>query len=700
MNTSASTTLLSKITSGIIVLLAFLTPLFFIPFTPDFFDGNKRMLVMVLSLLALIVFAIKSMGSKRVIVARTPWTLGFAALGISTLLSFVFSSINKTQSITGQAGFLIALSLLFLIATSLIRRSIDKAVFWAVIGSGIVLTLMGILDRVGIRMHSVLNTLFDLQIGDIGYFTVPSGGPLIMAIVLALGLVMSVVYFFQTTKLNNKMLLAVVSAVLSVGLLLSIERLLPGRPQTPVFLSYQHSWSIALDVLKNPRTALFGVGPENYVAAFNAFRPVGLNTSDRWFVQFGTARNLPLDVITTHGLLGIASWLLLALGIVAALPRSSKEELPMVAGIVTLVLLLLLFPPSLTVLTLLTLLLTAWSVNMHLRSVAHTDKEESFVIVDSRPTGGARTSLPLALILSLVLVALSLGGFLLVGKVFASTVTFGSALTASRHNEAKETYDLLLQAARLNPYNEDIRRSFANLNLTLAQALTQKENLTEEEKQTALTLIQQAIRESKAAVTLNPRNPANWVSLANIYQNLIGAVNQADQWAIAAQIQAIQVAPTNPQLRFDLGNIYRRSRRDEQALRLYEQTIQLKPDYANAYYNIADIYRVRGDKQRQLAFLEQTLKLVKTTSADYEKLKEQTDTLRSEVTELIKQQQAQRTATSSAQVRQAPERSESQKIDAAELRTPTPPATRSATLQLPEEEGVASPSGVPDVPQE
>lgn len=165
----------------------------------------------------------------------------------------------------------------------------------------------------------------------------------------------------------------------------------------------------------------------------------------------------------------------------------------------------------------------------------------------------------------------------------------------------------------------------------IAQSLTQKKDLSDEDKKTAVTLIQQAINEGKAAVALNQTDSINWNALAVVYENLIGAAQQADQWTVAAYTQAIIRDPANPKLRVDLGGVYRKLKSDDQASRLFEQAAQLKPDYANAYFNMASIAETLNHKDQQLALLKKTLSLMDTKDPQYNQMKEIVEKLDKEV---------------------------------------------------------------------
>src|SRR5258708_7626717 len=77
----------------------------------------------------------------------------------------------------------------------------------------------------------------------------------------------------------------------------------------PLLPPFNVSWAVAVDTIRE--SPIFGVGPGNYLTAFNRFRPVSYNATNLWQVRFSTARNWYLTVITETGLLGALALVIL-----------------------------------------------------------------------------------------------------------------------------------------------------------------------------------------------------------------------------------------------------------------------------------------------------------------------------------------------------------------------------------------------------
>lgn len=686
---------ISLASSSVLIGLAFLSPLLFFPFISEMFDQSKWFIGIVVALVFLIGFSVTSLFRRRLEVSRSPLAVGFLIFGIVTAVSIVVSSPNKSAALVGSGMFLIALSVLFITGSSLIRSRITTSIILALGSAGVLISFISALERLGVSLEG----LAGLTGTAAGLF--PNGGPLVNTTVLTVIFAVMLTFVLTQKSMIMRAVGSAFSAVALLGLVLNLFLILPGKPQAPVFLGYAESWSVALDVLKNPKTALIGVGPEQYVQAFSMFKPVNINQGAYWFVRFTGAHNFPLDLIVTHGVLGIGSLIVIALGVLNLVRHTRKEELPLLIGVFVIIAFLLLFPASPVILLLLVTLLIALQA-AHTATAQTDGTATHFTLLTAHSSTNRdekHVTTGVIAIICGVLVVVAIAGLYLNTRHMVARAVYAQGARAVRANEAKEAYDLTRQSILIAPYMEDARRSFALINLTIAQGMTQDKELSEEEKKTAIQLVQQAISEGKAAVALNPTDALNWQTLATVYNALIGSSKDAPNWTVAAYAQAVVRSPADPTLRFNLASVFRRAGNLDQAQRFFEQAAQLKPDYANAYFNLADIAKAQDKKELQLSYLSKTLSLIKTTDENYGKLKEQVDALTKELGDKAKAIQAEQqanTATPSATPRPGASPAPSQKLET------VTPATSSgrAQVDLPEDSGVASPSAIPEVPQQ
>ena len=179
------------------------------------------------------------------------------------------------------------------------------------------------------------------------------------------------------------------------------------------------------------------------------------------------------------------------------------------------------------------------------------------------------------------------------------------------------TYNYIREAIALNPYVDRYHSSLSQMSFALANSLARQEDLTDKDKETIAQLIQQAIGEGKASVTLNITRSINWNNLANIYQAIIPFAQGADQFAIQTYSQAVALDPVNPLPRISLGGVYYSLGRYDEAIRVFELAVIAKPDYANAHYNLAVALREKGEIEKAITQMEIVLSLVQKDSPDY-----------------------------------------------------------------------------------
>jgi tetratricopeptide (TPR) repeat protein len=119
---------------------------------------------------------------------------------------------------------------------------------------------------------------------------------------------------------------------------------------------------------------------------------------------------------------------------------------------------------------------------------------------------------------------------------------------------------------------------------------------------------------------LSAFNSLNWQNLGQIYRNLIGVGQNAEQFAVASYNQSIALNPSNPGLRIELGGIYYQLKQWDLAQNQFTIATQLKPDYANAYYNLGHVMEEKGDLANALPQYQAVRQLVANDKANADKI--------------------------------------------------------------------------------
>ncbi len=478
--------------------------------------------------------------------------------------------------------------------------------------AGSLVSILTLLQTTGFGVSWILNTSFGLQLPADLTFNV-AGSPFVAAQLLGVSLITLVAWIVTKKEFPKHIFLT--GPLLIIGLILNTWVSLPGKIATPLMLPLTASWSITLDILRTPRAALIGVGPEYFVNAYNLFKPAWINGQQWWGVLFSQATNVPLTLLATTGFAGFISWALLAWNGSKYLKQRADADVFIPAVSLTIMFVLHLFFAANIVL----LLIMAIALAFLLSAITEKDVQlQTFAIKFGDSHTKKSQIQPIAsFVIGLVGVFIFFSTAYLVGRAYLASYYMFQSYTALQENDGVRVYDLQRNAISLNQYVDHYRRNYANTNMQIAIALSNKANASEEEQAQVAQLIQQAIREARAATVLNPINTQNWHTLAQIYKNLIGVAEDAPQWAVSAYARAIETDPINPNLRIELGGLFYGQGSYTQAVSLFQQAAELKPDLANAYYNMANaLVQLNQLEQAKLAY-QKTLVLIEPDSDAY-----------------------------------------------------------------------------------
>jgi tetratricopeptide (TPR) repeat protein len=297
------------------------------------------------------------------------------------------------------------------------------------------------------------------------------------------------------------------------------------------------------------------------------------------------------------------------------------------------------------------------------------------------PIGEKGFNLMPYLVSSLLLLVFGFGGYKVVRAV-AADYFWRVSLVATSKNDGSGAYNNQIKAIAMNPNLADYRAIYAQTNLALAQNflnVEQGQDVTEENKQKASTLVQQAVREAQAAVSLDQKISAYWVNLGSIYRALVGVVDGTLDWSVQSYQQAAVVDPANPSVYMELGSMYYGVKDYATAERYFEEAVTNKQNYANAWYNWA--YAAKQQNKLQLAVnrLEQALALVPNDSEDYTKAKEEFDKWEKEYNEAVAKYNEQ---VKQQQEQQKTDNTEQKPVNTEPLTTPEPLPSMGAEEQV------------------
>lgn len=582
----------------------FLFPLFFLTTTREFFVTNKLYLLSFTALFLFLVSGFHLLYSKKITWNPKSLDLPITVFIVAVALSLVFSSTNKIQAILNpNFGLLMFLSLGVLYF--FLSRTKDLSTVLSLFRlTGVMLSIFSIVFFFQ-PFKNVSLTLSWQFLKNPGF--TPLGNQIDLAIFLGFTLVINVYFLLGKTKnpMNRILITNYLFLVLnSLALFLTIYSLFKNPPLFPPF---SLSWYGVLEVMKNFRTAVFGIGIDNFSQLFTKVKDLAYNQTELWSIAgFNVARNTIFHLVAEAGIIGLATFVfMLFTALKNTINHNSKQYIWLFAY---LLICLFVFPPTLVIFFLLFIVLSF---------IASIDSKH-----DYRETNLDDFPFLLYGLFLIIAGSVAVGGYLL-GRSYAAEYSFKQAADKLGENNIKEVYDNLRRARILNPYQESYVLNFSQTNLIIADSIARKdpEKITETDRQTIAQAVQAAISEAKELVRLNPNKAVSFENLGNVYRNIIPIANGADVWTVSSYQRAIILDPSNPTYRLGLGGVYYLLGRYADAVKLFEQATSLKPDWPNAYYNLAWAYFQNQEFDKAAAAMQNVINLVDKNSspADWEK---------------------------------------------------------------------------------
>lgn len=600
----------TKLTRHLLTALIFLAPLFFWTLTLNFFETSKLFLLLVASTILFLIYVVSILKTRTLVLPASRLTLPLLAFFAAILLSLIVNAEGRAEALSGKGAMLLILPLLSLfILTKKNHAKLISGVNFALIVSSTLLALHSLAQLTFLSRATFL-PLFMQNLA----FT-PTGSFLTTLALIVIGGGAAIAQL-KVSSPRAKIIYFLALLLDTIAAVAIISLMLPGSALTPALIPYIESWSIALDALKSTRSLVFGVGLAGFSTLYTSVKPLSLNLTSLWNSLPSSSGSELLTMLATTGVLGTASLVYLMFkGLFTS--GSSSLAVPLTLTILALVLI----PGSLSIYLIFFTLLALTS---------HEGPQTR------------ELSLRASQLTALALSAFILTSFVYLLRPYLAEYYMRRAQLALAQNDGRGVYDNHLQALRYYPNMTTYHLSLADVNLNIAGALSQKPDLTEEDRTTISTLIQQSIAQGKSAIALRPNYASAWITLAKVYRNIIGVADGADQFAIQAYTQAITLDPANPALRVEFGGLFYQLALSQdkpadqlpllnRAVQEFQLAIQLKKDYANAYYNLAKTLEVAENYQGAADAMTQAVAYTAPESSDFQMAQGELDALKAKL---------------------------------------------------------------------
>lgn len=642
-------------------ILFVLFPLFFLSSTTDAFVLPKEILLILVISIFIIVFGLKTITDGRLKLRSSPFDLPVGIFTVVLLASSLFS-VNLFDALTAFVPvFFIALIYFGIVNVIRSEKQLLFALAALVLGAALsslltILTYVKIYPLPFAYTHVQYFTTFGSLLDQAMYLAIvlPITGYFAYSVFSSMNSSKNQQTPFGTenrrhhaaAQINGPTILFTLAFVLiAIALGLTVSMLV--TTQKPLILPYDSGLQTGFAAISQDsghvfKSFLLGSGFGTFLNDFTRFKPATYNNNDTlWTYTFFRSSSFVLELLATTGVLGLASFCFLVFKII----KERNFFLPlMLAGVAAFIL-----PFSFTLIALFIFILGIFAViRIHNDPERFTELEFFFVAlkrglltvknegeqVHLNPSE-KRYSKLLPILFLLVLVLLMGVPLYFSIRYTLSDITFQQSLIAAQNNNGQLTYDLESKAISLFPYRDIYYRAFSQTNLAIANALatTQKggQKPTQQVQQNILTLIQQSITAGRSGVSVAPLTTFDWNNLSSIYRSLIGFGQNADQFTLLTEQQAVALDPNNPQQYINYGGIYYQLGNYDKAMQEFQIAINLKPNYANAYYNLGHAYEAKGDLQTALTEFQTVKQLVAGSPSNLKQITDEMNALSQQI---------------------------------------------------------------------
>lgn len=640
-------------------------PLLYTTITTDAFVLPKQLLLAGVTGISILLLGIRMIVEGKVRLRTTPFDLPVFLFLIATLLSAIFA-VNRYDALISAVPVIFVM-LLYFVMTNVVKG--EKGILF-IVGSVVLGTLLtNILSLLSFfkiyvlpfayaknQTFSTFGTLLDqtlftaLVLPIAGYLAWPILKPILSS-------ARSRSDIFGSTK--NKasglnLFFTIAFALMVVSLAFSVYML--ATLQNPFILPFTTGFQTAFAAISQDagrilQGFLFGSGYGTYITDFTRFKQAAYNTNpELWSFTFFRSSSFVLELLATTGVAGLGAFIFLVVKVL----KEKSFFLPIILVLVAAFIL----PFSFTIQALLFIILGIFAALRAIHAPARfSDLEFYFVamkhgLILAQPEGERaphdRVSTRYGHILpfALTFVVILMIGFVefMVVQYAVANVTFQKSYAAIGKNDARTALVTQASAIERFPYEDLYHLEFSQLNLRIANALAastpENASPSAEVQQGIVDSIQRSINSGRSAVTISPQAALNWNNLSGIYRSLIGFGENAEQFAVLTNQQAIALDPSNPQQYISLGGVYYQLGLWDDAIRQFQIASNLKSDYSNAYYNLGHALENKGDLKNALQAYQAVAQLTADNEENAKTIKAEIEALQKKIAAGATEQQA------------------------------------------------------------
>ncbi len=393
--------------------------------------------------------------------------------------------------------------------------------------------------------------------------------------------------------------------VLLVTIVFIVQGQTLGSYLTSVFdivqLEARPSWTTTISILGETyqTSPILGSGPNTFREQWALFKPVEVNRTPFWNVDFSAGiGTIPTSFVTT-GIVGVLAWalffgLLLYGGFRAFVLRPAKDQTIYQLGLAAFIAAVYLWVLSIIYVPGVALLALAFfftGLFLAALRLSGEFREKSIVF-----TNNPRLGFILVLTLTLILIGTVVGVYTVGQRYLAGFHFQRSVVEANIAGDLDKASENLDRAILLGGVDTHYRFA-SEIGLVRLNQIINQADLTIEERRTQFqNVLSATIRNAQRATEINPGNYQNWFSLGRVYQSVVSLqIEGAYDSAVSAYERAETLAPTSAALALNRAQLELANNNPTDARDFIDKALKLKNNYTEAVFLLSQLQIQAGE---------------------------------------------------------------------------------------------------------
>jgi len=399
-----------------------------------------------------------------------------------------------------------------------------------------------------------------------------------------------------------------------------------------IILDKKTAASIAIEGIKeDPISGIIGTGPGTYLYNFSKFKPAEFNNNTFWSVRFDKAGSEIIEKISTIGILGTLSYLLIMVIVIGMFLKVflqrrylliSFSDVYLFSAWFSLLFFQFLYLGSTTIKFVFWMLTIALAVKY---CSSRTQDAEKDIFWEFKIR---KSNYIFCLSLLLVIMLFITASYYYQIRFYQAEAAYKNAIlinekaikdTSLNKQDAWEVLDKnvkdLNRVIEKNPYNGTYKLYLSDTYFNRLTIVIQEESEKSDEERNNQKIAQEMksmVDHAKSAADENPNNIIFQQKLGDVYAYMFSNIKiaDADEWAIKKYNRAISLEPINPILHTELGKVYVSQYLESNiedkindAISEFEKALELKSDYLDAGFQLGLSYEIKGDNEKAISQL-------------------------------------------------------------------------------------------------